>query len=213
MQKLLKIACATVVITAAHALSPMSAALASAPAPTHDIPALSAKIGHKTTPREAQSVQTGSNATAQSEVVKIPMLEGITLTQDQKDAVRNIVTDLRGHMVGVNERSDKLRKELNATVNSSGKIDVDRLMTLMKQEQELRSTVELAQAKTMAQIHNLLSPAQITQGIKTRQEIAKLSAQIRALENGQQPSTATNDVTPSPSQTVPGVGTVETHKP
>lgn len=176
MKKLLKIACATAVISAAHTLYPMAAARASAPAPAHEIPALSAKIAHKGTTHAASSEPSGSNATAQPEVVKIPMLEGITLTQDQKESVRNIVTDLRGRMAGVNERSDKLRKELSATVNSSGKIDVDRLMTLMKQEQELRSTVELAQAKTMAQIHNLLSPAQIAQGIKTRQAMPGVGA-------------------------------------
>lgn len=163
-----------------------------------EIPALSAKIpstasanSQGSTPTTAPSQSKASNkaggdpSSLQREVFRVPMLEGISLTQNQKDEVVKILREARSKIVGTRDQVAKLRQEINSNLESTAKIDIAHLQDIVHQEEAIHNKIDSVQVEATAKIHNLLTPDQIHQGIKTRTEIAKLASQIRALQAGQ----------------------------
>lgn len=161
-----------------------------------EIPALSAKIpstpnSQGSTPTTAPSQSKASNksggdpSSLQREVFRVPMLEGISLTQNQKDEVVKILREARSKIVGTRDQVAKLRQEINSNLESTAKIDIAHLQDIVHQEETIHNKIDSVQVEATAKIHNLLTPDQIHQGIKTRTEIAKLASQIRALQAGQ----------------------------
>ena len=100
-----------------------------------------------------------------------PFLRGVTLTEEQKTKVREILQSQRPVPQETLKRMRAIQHELGNRIFYPGKLDEDQLASLFEQSLFLQNQFARQNFRTTLEIRNLLSPEQMAQGAEHREQM------------------------------------------
>ncbi|GAN62433.1 hypothetical protein AA0313_0444 [Acetobacter indonesiensis NRIC 0313] len=118
----------------------------------------------------------------------LSMLEGISLTKQQRKKIETILSDAHDQDQTDDIRNDmgKIHQQIQDQLTDPGPINREQINTLLQQQASLRAQQEARHLDVAERIHDVLTPEQLSQ-IKARQ--AKIHDLMEQLHEVQHPST------------------------
>ena len=108
-----------------------------------------------------------------------PFLRGVTLTEEQKTKVHEILQSQRSAAQDTLKRILAIRNELGNRILYPGKLDEDQLAPLLEQLLFLQNQIQRQNFRTMLEIRNLLTPEQMAQGVEYRERMKAQQSQSK----------------------------------
>ena len=108
-----------------------------------------------------------------------PFLRGVTLTEEQKTKVHEILQSQRPAAQDTLKRILAIRNELGNRILYPGKLDEDQLAPLLEQLLFLQNQIQRQNFRTMLEIRNLLTPEQMAQGVEYRERMKAQQSQSK----------------------------------
>ena len=111
-----------------------------------------------------------------------PLLEGVTLTDDQKAKVHALMKSEHGPG-SLFAQLRAVHEQIDGAILSSGTVSEASLQPLVQQETSLMQQVEAQRVSNELAIRNMLTPAQLATASSTHAQMASLHQQEHALMN------------------------------
>jgi Spy/CpxP family protein refolding chaperone len=108
-----------------------------------------------------------------------PFLRGVTLTEEQKTKVHEILQSQRPAAQDTMKRILAIRNELGNRILYPGKLDEDQLAPLLEQLLFLQNQIQRQNFRTMLEIRNLLTAEQMAQGVEYRERMKAQQSQSK----------------------------------
>jgi len=109
----------------------------------------------------------------------LPLLRGVTLTDEQKTKVGEILQSQRPAAQETLKRILAIQNELGNRILYPGKLEEDQLAPLLEQVLFLRNQLARQNFRTTLEIRNLLTPEQLAQGAEYRERMKTQQGQSK----------------------------------
>jgi Spy/CpxP family protein refolding chaperone len=109
----------------------------------------------------------------------LPLLRGVTLSDEQKTKVREILQSQRPAAQETLKRMLGVQYELGNRILYPGKLDEEQLAPLLEQLLFLQNQIQRQNFRTTLEIRNLLTPEQLAQGAEYRDRMKAQQGQAK----------------------------------
>jgi len=109
----------------------------------------------------------------------LPILRGITLSEEQKTKVREILQGQRPVAQEAVKRMLAIQQELGNRILYPGKLDEDQLAPLLEQLLFVQNQIQRQNFRATLEVRNLLTPAQLAQGAEYRERMKAQQGQSK----------------------------------
>lgn len=109
----------------------------------------------------------------------VQILRGVTLSDEQKTKVREILQSQRPATQETLKRMLAIQNELGNRLLFPGKLEEDQLSPLLEQLLFLQNQVQRQNFRTILEIRNLLTPEQLAQGAEYRERMKTQQGQSK----------------------------------
>jgi Spy/CpxP family protein refolding chaperone len=99
------------------------------------------------------------------------LLRGVNLTEEQKTKVREIMQSQRAPLAETYNRMRAAQAELGSRLLSAENLDESQLTSLLEQTLFMQNQLSRQSFRTTLEIRNLLTPEQLAQGAKYREQL------------------------------------------
>lgn len=112
-----------------------------------------------------------------------PMLEGIELTNKQREAVRQLFKQKRDNRKDDREEERNLHEQVVDLLLTPGKVDQAKLDGLVQQEAALRAKHDAERIEMDVKLHDILTADQLSQAKERHTKITALLEQLRQIQH------------------------------
>ncbi len=112
------------------------------------------------------------------------LLEGITLTDEQKSTLRTLMQDGHAGSRALRQQLRAVHEQIETTLLSSGTVTAATLTPLVQQQEALMQQLDAQRIAREVAVHDMLTPAQLSQASAAHAQLEALHQQEHALRGG-----------------------------